>query len=132
MLALHLVGLIGSLAASLTLGGAAYAQASTRNDDEYKPPIYRPRTERDYEPWPTQRKSTATPKKSTPAPKTQAAKTAPPPAEVRDPALARCDQFKKRMEQVIREEQRGGDPVRMQRLGEERKKVYQDTMRAGC
>ena len=46
--------------------------------------------------------------------------------------LARCDTYKQRMENVIREEQRGGDPARMQRLAEERKRIYQETLRAGC
>ena len=93
------------------------------------PPRTRERTERDYDPRPAPRPSVSP--KSTSAPKTQAVRStvAPPP---RDPALARCDEFRRRMEQVMREEMRGGDPVRMQRLAEERKRIYQEELRAGC
>lgn len=101
---------------------------------EYTREPYRPRTERDYEPWRANRQSKPpkTTSSSPSTPKAQPARSAAKPAETRDPALARCDKYRARMEQVIREEQRGGDPARMPRLAEERKQVYQETMRAGC
>ena len=129
MHAVHILGLIAGFA----FMSATCAQTSSREDENrYTRPPYQPKTERDYEPWRSNRESkpakpTATPK----TPKTQAVTTTTKP-EPRDPALARCDEYKRRMEKVIREEQRGGDPAHMKRLGEERKKVYQDTLRAGC
>ena len=103
----------------------------SNENSEYTRPPYRPRTERDYEPWKANR-SSPPPKPAPPkAPKTQAVKNTTKP-EPRDPALARCDDFKRRMEGVIREEQRGGDSARMQRLADERRKIYQDELRAGC
>ena len=144
----HLIGLV----AGLVFAAAAYAEEDRQKkktshtplpyapppktspsnaNSEYTRPPYRPRTERDYEPWKTNRPSP--PPKATPstAPKTQAVKNTTKP-EPRDPMLARCDPYKQRMENVIREEQRGGDPARMQRLAEERKRIYQETLRAGC
>jgi hypothetical protein len=148
MPAVHLIALVAGLA----LAAAAYADddrqkkkashkplpytpppktSPSNENSEYTRPPYRPRTERDYEPWKTNR-SSPLPKPAPPkAPKTQAVKNTTKP-EPRDPALARCDDFKRRMESVIREEQRGGDPARMQRLGDERRKIYQDELRAGC
>ena len=143
MPAVRLIGLVASLA----FAAAAYADedrqkkkashtpppktSPSKANNEYTRPPYRPRTERDYEPWKTNRSSP--PPKPTPpkAPKTQAVNNTTKP-EPRDPALARCDDFKRRMESVIREEQRGGDPARMQRLADERRKIYQDELRAGC
>ena len=105
----------------------------SERSSEYTREPYRPRTERDYEPWRTNRASPPAKSTSSARPKTQAVKnTTTQKPEPRDPALARCDKYQQRMEQVIREEQRGGDPARMQRLAEERKQVYQETMRAGC
>ena len=95
-------------------------------------------TEREYDwaapsnPQPKRERSKPSSSKSTAAPKAKPEKTSTPAPPPRDPDLARCDEFKKRYEQVIREEMRGGDPVRMQRLAEERKRIYQEELRAGC
>src|SRR5437867_12149108 len=116
-----------SVIVGLGCAGEAYAQAPVRGGpapapstieretperDDYRPPVYRPSTERDYEPW---RRQPKPPPKSTPQPKTQPATSASTP-ESRSPALARCDDFRRRMEQVIREEQRGGNPARVKAL----------------
>ena len=153
----HAIPLLG-LIAGLALSGAVYAQASMRADDEkqrkkatlpapptpHKPkpvtrereftrPPYRPHTERDYEPWRTQRNTTPAPRPSaTPAPRTQPAKSTAKPAEARDPALARCDELKRRMEQLVREEGFGGDAAHRQRIAEQKRALYQEELRYGC
>ena len=150
----HLFGLIASLA----VAGAVYAQASMRAEDdkprkkatlpapptppkprpttnenrEFTRPPYRPHTERDYEPWRTQRNTPAPRSSSTPAPRTQPAKTPAKPAEARDPALARCDDLKRRMEQLVREEGFGGDAARQPRIAEQKRALYQEELRYGC
>ena len=105
---------------------------SERNSEYTREP-YRPRTERDYEPWRTNRSSPPAKSTKSTTPKTQAAKTTAKPAEAaRDPALKRCDDLKRRMEQLVREEGFGGDAARQQRIAAEKRSLYQEELRFGC
>lgn len=104
----------------------------TRSNEFTREP-YRPRTERDYEPWRGNRQSTP-PRTSSPStPKTQSVKSTPKPAETpRDPALARCDDLKRQMEQLVRQEGFGGDAARQQGLAAQKRALYQEELRSGC
>ena len=158
---MHAVQLLGAIA-GLAFIGAAYAQASLRggptpttppssterSDDDWRfpakpkaqtpsstytaPPRYRERTEREYDQRPTERPSPPPRSSSTSTPRTQPVKTPAKPSEARDPALARCDDLRRRMEQLVREEGYGGDASRHQRLAEQKRSLYQEELRFGC
>lgn len=87
----------------------------------------RDRSERDYPERDDPRDSSRTddPPRST-AP---SAWTPPPQA---DPAVARCEGFRRDLEAVLRQEMRGGDHSTMKSLRAQRQSIYQAQLRAGC
>ena len=80
-------------------------------------PPHRTRVEREHEPRPT--------------PGAQPTRDITRPPE-RDASLARCDDLRRRMENAMREEMRGGSAARMQQVSAERRSIYEQQLRAGC
>ena len=106
----------------------------TRKRERPDPPE---RPERDYVPKTFTHRNPPPTKRSSPASSSPKSKQAQPtsawtPAPPRDPDLARCDDFRRRLEQVIRQEGHAGSSAAVERLAQERQTIYRAQLRGGC